>query len=252
MIRSRVGLKTLGLCAMLIGMLAFASVAQAEPGAFWLVNGAKISESLLPTVQAEKDTALSLLTTLGGKEIHIRCANIKFIGMHLVEPLGKMLGKIDLSGCKFFRLITVFEEVEQKSCEPIAEGVKGLIVSNNITSLIKLHEASAGVRESVLEAVPTEGTLFASMILGEECAFGETLKIGQGKDGSGKTLPSAFFLKDCQGKALTDLVKHLVEELPALTRMYINGGATPVRLNGSAWMFLDGAHKGLTFAAHAA
>ena len=246
MIRSRLGLKALGLCAMLVGMFAFTGVAQAEVGAFWLVNGAKISESLLPTVKAETDVAGTLLTELGGKFIHLKCPTINLVGAHLVEPLGKILGSIDFSGCKFFSLKTAGGElVEQKVCEPNAEGVAGLIVTNSITGLIKLHEPKTGVKEGVLEAAPTTaGGLFATIQLGaaapnNECAFGEKLKIG-----------GVFFLKDCEGKFLTDLVKHLVEELKALTKLVVNEGTKTATIDGSAWGFLGGAHEKLTFAGH--
>lgn len=246
MIRSKLGLKVLGLCAMLVGMFAFTGVAQAEVGAFWLVSGAKISEALLPTVEAKTDVEGSLLTTLGGKEIHLRCPNIKLVGAHLVEPLGKILGKIDFSGCKFFTLEgSPLSEKEKTACEPSAEGVKGLIVTNNITGLIKLHEG-----QPVIEAVPTEAKKpFVNLFLGEECGFGENLKVGGPFEGAGG---GVVFLKDCQGKALTDLAEHLVEELSALTKLTVNGGATAATVHGSAWAFLGGAHKGLTFAAHAA
>src|SRR3954471_21413979 len=101
MVRSKLRLKILGLCAVLVGMFAFAVAAQAEPGAYWLVNGAKISEALLPTVLAETDVVGTLLTELGGKFIHIKCPTINLVGAHLVEPVGKILGKIDFKGCTF-------------------------------------------------------------------------------------------------------------------------------------------------------
>jgi hypothetical protein len=241
MIRSRLGLKALGLCAMLVGMFAFAGVAQAEVGAFWLVNGAKISESLLPTLLAETDTEASLLTTLGGREIHLRCKKVEAVEAHLVEPLGKLLGHLLFHECKFFALKGSVEE-EQKACEPTIGANKGLIETNTITGLIKLHEPKAGVKETVIEATPNNAEgLFAKIPLGELCGFGENLKV------FGK-----FFVKDCKGEALTDLVKHLIEELPALTKLTVNGPTTAATVHGSAWAFLGGVHKGLTFAAHAA
>src|SRR5690242_5866973 len=106
MTRSKLGMKALGLCAMLVGMFAFTGVAQAELGAFWLVTAKAITESLLPAVSAETDKEFVLLTTIGEKQIHLKCPTINLVGAHLVEPLGKILGKIDLKGCKFFSLKT--------------------------------------------------------------------------------------------------------------------------------------------------
>lgn len=247
--QSRFGLKVLGLCAMLVGMFAFTGVAQAEVGAFWLVNGAKISESLLPEVKAETDVEGVLLTELGGKQIHLKCPTINLVGAHLVEPLGKILGKIDFKGCKFFSLKTAGGElVEQKFCEPFVGANKGLIETNNITGLIKLHKTAGGVTEQALEAVPTEAKKpFATINLGAECAFGEELKVGGSGEGASG---GVFFLKDCLKQFLTDVVKHLVEELKELTKLTINGGKTPATIDGSAWAFLGGAHAGLTWAGH--
>jgi hypothetical protein len=246
MIRSRLGLKALGLCAMLVGMFAFAGTAQAEPGAFWLVNGGRISETLLPTVGAETDVKGVLLTTLNGKEIDISCETILLVGAHLVEPNGKILGKIVFHGCDFLSLVGGVATL-QKACEPFVGANKGLIETNVITGLIKLHE-----EKPVLVATPPAGGLFATIKLGEECAFGEELKVGNGENKSTKkVLEAQFALKDCEGKALVDLVKHLVEELSALTSLYVNGGETKATIMGSAWAFLTGPHEGLTFAAHA-
>src|SRR5690242_12820910 len=60
MIRSRVGLKALGLCALVLGLTVFAGTAQAETGAAWLI--------LLGNKQ-EKKTAGELLATIGVKEV---------------------------------------------------------------------------------------------------------------------------------------------------------------------------------------
>jgi hypothetical protein len=241
MTRSRLGPEVLGLCVMLAATFAFAGVAQAEVGAFWLANGKSISAELLPVVEGETEVAKVLLTELGGKFIHLKCPKFKLVGAHLVEPSGKILGSIDLSECTFSSLKTAGGElVLQKACEPKNEGKAGLITTNSITGLIKLHKTAAGVTEQVLEAKPTtEGGLFANMVLGPECAFGENLKIG-----------GVFFFKDCEGKFLTDLVKHLVSELKELTKLIVNEGAKTATMDGSEWLFLAGPHQGLTWAGH--
>jgi hypothetical protein len=247
MVRSRLGLKILGLCAVLVGMFAVTSAAQAEVNAFWLVNGAKISTTLNPTLEAETDKVGTLLTTLGGQLIDLTCQKTKTVtGAHLIEPLGQATGKLIFHECDFLSLKEKGSPaVLQKACEPFVGVNKGLIETENITGLIKLHEG-----QPTLLATPT-GELFAKINLGPECAFGEFLKIGKGKNKAGTVLESEFSLKDCEGKALTDLVKHLVEELPALTALYVNGGETKATIDGSAWAFLGGVHAGLTFAAHA-
>jgi hypothetical protein len=247
MIRLRLGLKALGLCAMLVGMFAFAGTAQAEPGAFWLVNGHTIDNTLLPIVEAEKDTKGILLTTLGGKEIDISCEKILLVGAHLVEPNGKILGKIVFHECDFLSLVGGVATL-QKACEPFVKENKGLIETETITGLLKLHSDGTIV---LLATPPAETGLFATINLGEECAFGEKLLVGNGENKAKKeVLPAEFTLKDCENKALVDQVKHLVEEFPALTKLYVNKGETTAKIDGSAWAFLGGAHTGLTWAAH--
>jgi len=249
MVRSRLGLKALGLCAVLVGMFAFAGSAQATVGAFWLVNGVKISEALSPSVLAETDVPGVLLTELGGKQIHLKCPTINLVGAKLVEPNGKITGKIDFKGCTFSSLKTAGGElILQKACEPKNEGVAGLIITNTITGLIVLHKTAGGVVEQALEAKGSPD--FATIALGTECAFGEALLV-----------EGVFYLKDCKeakeskcvaasGSAfLTDLVKHLVEELKELTKLTVNG-THAATIDGSAWAFLGGVHEKLTWAGH--
>lgn len=246
MIRSRLGLKALGLCAMLVGMFAFASVAQAEPNAYWLANGAKFTSVLNPALQAETDVEGSLLTELGGKFIHIPCKKFALTNTpKLVEPLGQVTGKILFHECLFKELETPNGKLNTlAACEPHVGTNKGLIETNAITGLIKLHsreENKVVIKENVLEAKPTTaGGLFATISLGElpesECAFGEKITVG-----------GVFFLRDVNGKFSTNEVKHLVAELPSLTKLAINGGAKVGTINGSAWAFLSGAHAGQTF-----
>jgi hypothetical protein len=236
MTRSRLGPKALGLCAVLVGTFAFAGIAQAEPGAFWRISGVQAKGGELVEAQSEA-AGITLLTELGGKFIDLKCPSLKLVGAKLIEPNGGITGKIDFSGCDFLSLKTPGGElVLQKSCEPSAEGVKGLIVTNQFTGLIRLHEPKAGTKEAVLEIRPTTGTLFASPKLGEECAFGEILKLG-----------GVIFLKDCEGKLSTELVKHLLEVLKALTELTINEGTKASTVDGSFLAFLGSPNTGKTW-----
>jgi hypothetical protein len=227
--------KVLCICVFLIGLFAYAGVAQAETGAFWLVNGAKTaSES---AVEGETDVKTVFLTELGGKIIHIVCLGISFREVHLF-PAFRILGRLIFILCLFYSLKTAGGEmVLQKACEPSAEGVKGLIVTNSITGLIVLHEPKAGTKEGVLELKPTTaGGQLATINLGPECAFGETLKLG-----------GVLFLKDSNGQFSTNVVQHLLAELPALTKLTVNEGSKAATMDGSFWAFLGGAQKGLTW-----
>jgi len=237
MIRSRLGLKVLGLCAVLVGMFAFTGAAQASTGALWKIGGAQAKGG--EAVEAESEAAGGiLLTELGGKFIHVKCLKLKLVGAKLVEPNGKITGKIDFSECDFLSLTTQGGSVVlQKACEPFVGTNKGLIETNTINGLIVLHTPTGGKAEGVLEAVPASGVLFATINLGPECAFGEEIKV-EGK----------FFLKDCEGKFSTELVKHLVEELKALTKLTVNGGTKTATIDGSALAFLGAPNAGKLWA----
>jgi len=239
MIRSRLGLKALGLCALVVGVMSLgAGSAQASNGAKWFFNGAVLPEALKPEIAATLENSMgSLLTTLGGKKIHILCTAVTLIGATIFNPNGGTLGKIDFAGCKFFKLITEGGATEEvKTCNPEAEGKPGLIVSNFIKGLIELHEPSPGVKQGFVKFTPDTGTLFATISLGKEveneCAFGEKLKVG-----------GSIGLKDCNEEFTVEKIIHLVE--PVLQALVINEGSTAATLDGSANVLLNSAgHSG--------
>src|SRR4051794_33583504 len=103
MIRTR--LELLGLCAMMLGVVAFsASAAQAESTAFWLVNKVKLPEALLPTLAASlENNDGTLLGELVGIKFHILCTAVTLIETHLVVPAG-VLGSARFTGCKILQL----------------------------------------------------------------------------------------------------------------------------------------------------
>lgn len=86
-----------------------------------------------------------------------------------------------------------------------------------------------------MEVIPAEeGKPFTTIYTGEECAFGESI-----------TAEGKLFLEGTMHS--TNSVKHLVKELKALSKLTVNGGAKAATLDGSAWVFLSGTHKGMTF-----
>jgi hypothetical protein len=229
------------LCTLALAVMAIsAGAAQAEKGAFWLVNGAKISESLLPTLGGElENNTGKLLATLAGTAFHITCLTATTVGAHLVEPNGGVLGLGRFTGCKFFTLKNGGAGEELLVCEPHEGAEKGVILTKELKGLIVLDKSTSGA-DVLLE--PKTGTLFATINLSELCPFGEAITV------SGK-----LSVQDCEGKFLTDLKKHLIIELAALTELYINGSkVNRATLDGSANIFLTGSHEGLTFAGHPA
>jgi hypothetical protein len=222
--------KLTGLGALVFGLMVFiATAAQAEPGAFWLVNGAKVTNPLLPEIQVKKDTPHGIfLTKVGLSKVEILCTEIKFVGAKLHES-GRGTGKVHVEGC-----ITKLNGTVAAACKPKSPGASlGLIETNALELLIKLHELSLGVKDGVLEVKPAVAGLFLTLELGASCAIGNKINIS-----------GVGFMKDCQNEGLVDKVEHLFEEGPLSALLF---GANPATIDGSAWAFLAGAHTGMTF-----
>ena len=219
--------RLIGLLALALGLMAFsAAAAQAESGAFWEVNGSKLTGSA--NVQAEKDSAHTvLLTEVGTTKIEILCVPIKFVN-GVISGTGAT-GKIHYEECK-----TLEAGVVQNRCTPKSPGASaGLIETNALKGLLKL---SVTPKEDVLELTPASGTAFVTIELGALCAIGNKFDI------TGKAT-----LKDCRGEGLLNVVKHLFET-GAETELFF--GVKPATIDGSAWGFLLAPNAGQTFSGH--
>src|SRR4051794_28891164 len=100
MVRSRLGLKVLGLCALALGLMAFAaSAAQAEVNARWKVAGVDVTgatEFQTEIKEIESKTASLLFTTKGGTKVTILCTDAKFDGGgKLIKEGGVSLGRVE-------------------------------------------------------------------------------------------------------------------------------------------------------------
>ena len=224
----------MGLFALVLGVMAFGTTAaQAEPGAFWKVNGTQISSTLLPEVKAEIDGPHGiLLTKVGLSKVEILCTTIGFNTAKLHE-LGRATGKITFTGC-----ITKLNGTTAAACVPHSPGAaNGTITTNALDGLLKLHTLEGGAKDDLLELLPESGTVFVTIVLGKaapeknECAIGEKFDI---------TGPA--FLKDCQNEGLVEKVTHLFEEGPLTALKF---GANAATIDGSAFASLVGAHVGM-------
>jgi len=221
--------KTFGLCAVVLGVMAFtAGSAQAAPPA-WMVNGSDISETLLPSLKAalENNTA-SLLTTILGQAVKILCTSL-----HITNKLG-FAGKVDLGKVIFLGCKTFLEGSSTAStpCLPKTGGVDDVIESKNGEGSLAL----------VLENVPevlikpdVEGPL-AVVESSAECAVGQKINI-----------TGEIILKDCEGSKLTaEQVTHLVEVDNFHSKLKASGQAASI--DGSANVSLSGVpHEGLSW-----
>ncbi|MDX6602303.1 MAG: hypothetical protein QOF13_1505 [Solirubrobacterales bacterium] len=216
------------LVAIVFGVMAFGgTAAQAEPGAHWNVNGNSISSALKVEGQGETESSGAFLTTVGASKIEISCTSIKAVNVLLGE-LGSGSGKGHVEGCT-----TKLNGSLAKNCKPKSPGAtSGLIETNTLDALIKLHTLEGGAKDDLVELLPTTGTAFVTVELGPLCAIGNKFDI------TGKA-----FVKDGTNEGLVDKIKHLVEEGPLTALLFGSNAAT---IDGSAFVFLVGAHEGMT------
>jgi hypothetical protein len=263
MIRSRLGLKALGLCALVLGLMAFASSAQAEPLAKWAIvkaNGELITiskegdgkgkgDTLLPQVGIELETLAStgvkeaiLLTSVGGVATEILCKkallrNAAGTGPPLLLLEGSILGKVTFEECS-----TKLKGSLSAPCKPHSKGSpEGTIATELAKGLIELHAAAP--EGTVFKIVPDPneaGKVFVTLILGKEgieneCSIGEKLPVfGE------LALQDPAFKKDTSAE-------HLISEYDPLTHMWVLSltAEHEAKIDGSAIAFLEGEHKGL-------
>ena len=246
MIRSKLGLKALGLCAVVLGLMAIAAgSAQAEKGAHWNVNGKNLNEVKLTTLVQVKEIEelkdpvdpgkhLVLLTQIAKIKVKILCTGAKLEKFELLTE-GSALGNIEFTGCKIFLNGSTTASV---ACEPHTGASKGVILTELLKGLIVLHKLASGeIDDLVLLAPDPPATQFVAIQLSEECAIGESIPvIGE------------FFMKDCQNLFLKEQPTHLIEEGP-LTKLFVISESEEHKsvIEGSAILELEGEHKGLNW-----
>jgi hypothetical protein len=244
MIRARLKLRALGLCALALGLMTFAAGAtRAETGAKWNVVNTKgelvevKAGGLLPTIGlTEVEAGETLLTEVSKIKVEKRCTGYELIGAKL-EGEGKVGNgaKARFTGCKLF-----LKGVETKACTPHSPGSpEGTLESSNGKGLLVLHKLASGVLDPIVRVEPVVGELFMTVILGKEgeseCAIGEKIPI------IGK-----FTIKDSQNELTTEKAVHLVSE-GLLTEVWLISKTAEhvIRFDGSAIGELAGEHKGL-------
>jgi hypothetical protein len=235
----RPGVAGLCLLAILCSMAFATTSAQAETGANWMVNGANINSTLLPTVQVKevenlpgtKERHLVLLGMIMGVNFEILCT-----GMTLVEAVlkasGGSLGKARFSGCA-----TLIKGSESKACQPKGESKEaGVIVTRLLQDLIVLHTLAGGGVEALDRIEPEEGSVILTFQTGAECSFGELIE-----------LRGTFFAKDCNNQFQAEQITHLFVQGP-LTKLFLNlNPANVANVDGSVVTELSGKHAGLTW-----
>jgi hypothetical protein len=244
MIRTKLGLKVLGLCALVVGVMAIGTtgVAQAEVGACWgYINPTTLklecfSKTLeaKPKFEIENNTGTLLIEK---QIISILCTGMEFDeGGELSENGTILLNRIKFTGC--VGLINGVISPPCKPNDPISGS--GTVLTEKATGLIRLHELVGGEKEPTVLIKPDEGETLAKIHLGPECAVGEELIV-----------KGELVLWDCKGKASFEehKVTHLLEEFKALQLMHV--GLNKATLDGSTNVTLKGTHEGFKWAGKA-
>jgi hypothetical protein len=254
MIRSRLGVKALGLCALMLGLLAFASAAQAEVNSKWvLVNKSgvltSVTDTLQPEVQIKEIEVFEggvqeaiLLTKVAGIETALLCTNANLLnaagtGAPKMGLEGTLLGKVTFTGC-----ITKLKGVTSPPCKPHAPALspEGTITTELAKGLVSLHATAP--EGAVFKIVPDSGETFVTVTLGtagigNECAIGEKLPV------SGQlSLQSSNFK--------VEEVEHLIKEFAGLTDLWVLNKTAEHKatIDGSAWARLLNEHEGFKWA----
>lgn len=234
---SKHGLKALGLCALVLGLMTFGTgAAHAEKLAHWNVAGKAIASGLLPFLKVktieelkspEAGKHLVLLTKIIGLLYHVLCTGAETKEFHFLLE-GGSLGKLRFSGCK-----ALLSEKTSAACEPKTGTEKGVVETLLLKDLIVLGGTEG--KETLDELVPNAGETFATLESSEECAVGEKIPV-KGK----------FFIKDCLGKFSEELVDHLIEE-SSKTHLFVLSDTAEhaAKIDGSVVVALTGAHEGL-------
>ena len=255
MIRTKLGL--LGLCAVMLGMMAM-STSAAQAAFSWLVLNAtgtvntEVIEvggivNLLARVEGEKDSAdLTLLTKLLKLMISVTCTNFSLSNVNL-EKLGTLsLGKAGFTGCEVYSGAAL--ESKLPCTVKTAGAATGTIDSANATSKLVLHTFFDHIgpieielwKEVLIEVKPDIGTTFATLLFeGAECSLPAS-----------NPVTGSVFLKDSLGQTTTFAEKHLIEQ-GSLTLLTVGSDTAEhleTSLIGPVWVKLGGAHTGLKFA----
>jgi hypothetical protein len=232
MLRSKLGL--LSLCALALGLMAFASSASA---AEWLILNSegkvKTAAELPAAVVGElENNDGTLLSKLSGIAFSVLCT-----AATLKETKLEGSGKLSTGGSVLFEGCTV---PTPSGCTVHSPGkATGTIESNKGKGVLE----SSG--ETKIEPETAGGAFAELKFEGATCTLPTEVN---------EAIKGVLWIKDCQGKVETHLEKHLIEESKAHGHTLFIGSDTAEHLetsiDGSALVKLTGTgHVGLSWGA---
>jgi hypothetical protein len=185
------------------------------------VEGKNITES--KEIEVEKDTDFHFLyTTKSGTKVKILCKDYSSTSSFLF-----------VSGT--FKLVLLYKTCEVYLNGELANGCtpKGSPEAKLKGGLILESGKTYGL------VSPSEGTIFISFSLGEECAIGEKI-----------TVTGSAILEDCSGSFETEVVKRLVKFPPPFVADGVSvASAVSATIESSMWLKLKGPDTGKKWSA---
>src|SRR6476469_6336932 len=264
MIRTKLGL--LGLCAVVLGMMAM-SASSAQAALSWLIlNSAKTTATELKALLVgKKDSAhLSLHGEVGGFKIVVTCGTFTLNGVSL-ETGGKLTegGKVVFGECGVYKTAPLTGDYMPKCSVKSPGAATGTVETNEGKGELVLHTfathepGKVELKEVLTKIEPKAGPTgnFATLRFeGAECVLPE------GNQVHGTLFAQVWeaLVKEkkkplpCDKNATKHQLEHLIVEGP-LTALYVGGHSAKqlevTKILGSAWILLAGAHKDLHWAA---
>src|SRR6476469_4120031 len=251
MIRTKLGL--LGLCAVVVGMMAMSAVAAQDATLNLLIlNAEKTTATELKAALTGKRASAhaSLHGEVAGLKIAVTCTAFTLEGVNL-ELNGKLTegGKVTFTGCKVYKAAPLTEEYKCTVKSPLA--ATGTVASGEGKGELVLHTfAKHEIAKEVFEelkklltkiepkAGPT-GNFATLRFEGAECPLPEVNQVH-----------GTLYAED--SKATMHELEHTIKEGP-LTALYVGGHSAKqlevTKILGEAKIALAGAHVGLHWAA---
>jgi hypothetical protein len=240
MIQSKLGLKILGLCALVVGLMAVSvSAAQA---ASWDVNGVK--DTLLATIQVKEIEELnpgvvtlrdvSLSATILGGAVQFTCHTIVLNGVATSTS-----GLLDHGDVTFSNCATFLNGVAAPKCEAKTAGqAVGTILSKQGEGNLALE----GDGKKVVLIRPLKNAKnepveeFLTIATGAKCSFGEEI-------------PVVGTLALTDPELEINKAEHLITPNLTWTKIGVFNleAGNAATINGSAITLLTGAHSGMSW-----
>jgi len=228
-------LEALGLCALLIGVMAITANG-AQAAGEWDVAGKQLSTyspalepEVASTLENKMVTLLGIFNTFTFAKL---CTAVAMTGLKLFPGGTSTTGGATFTGCTVW-IVEGEEFVEELNCAVHSPGQpNGTIQTEEGHFDLELHEGT-----TIASVIPNNEEELLETIEFEGCALPEEMPIF-----------GTLVLADCESKAGASQPVHLFAS-HTLTTLYAINPKHPATLDGSIELFLTGAHTGQSWSA---